>query len=729
LLVYFFQLKPLIANVVFVIGFTLNLSSQNQIKIDSLKNKLGTASNENKFVILNQLFKQYNQTDYKTALVYATEFNDLAIQVADSVKIVEGGRMKAYSLMDLGENDSAIDILLQVLDIAERNKSRSPELKKQVKFILNNIGIANTYIGNYDRALEYHFKSLQIREEEGDKKSIHNALNNIGLVFYNLKDYKKAIEFYLRALDMKKETKDNFDLEGLLINIGLCYNQSGDYEKAISYFNQGFKACQNNCSDNIRGVGLSGLGAAYYHLKDWDKAEDCLLKSLEISRTQGNMHNQWSALYQLSLIEISHGKKDKGLSYLKEALKIAEQSNLADPLIDTYKKFSEFYSESSDDKNYALYLSKYVKLKDSIYSEELIKNLAKVQTNYAERENIKTIKEKNEVLALKELLIERQRTQTVFIVAIMVLVMGMAAILLWANTKQRKISRELNKSKLELEDRVLARTQDLKKSNELLAKAKSDLDNFLYKTSHDIRGPLATLKGLNNLAIDSTDNLVMTKDLLDKKNTQIDKLTKILSRITIVTNISKTLHVAQQIDFKEMIDEIIAFEKKNGQLKHIKVFCEVEPGFHMVSDPNLIRLILENMIDNSLKFFNESQRIEPYAKISVTSAGSNALIRIEDNGVGITMKPHQDVFSMFMRGSEKSETGGVGLYLCKVCTDKLHGVIKLEKTDKNGTTFLVRLALDATAMLNEMNAILEAEMKEEERREEEYEKQIKAGLA
>jgi hypothetical protein len=83
---------------------------------------------------------------------------------------------------------------------------------------------------------------------------------------------------------------------------------------------------------------------------------------------------------------------------------------------------------------------------------------------------------------------------------------------------------------------------------------------------------------------------------------------------------------------------------------------------------------------------------------------------VKDNGVGIEVKPNQDVFTMFMRGSEKSETGGVGLYLCKICTDRLQGSIKLEKTSKAGTIFSIRISQDATDQVMELNEALLAQL-------------------
>jgi K+-sensing histidine kinase KdpD len=457
--------------------------------------------------------------------------------------------------------------------------------------------------------------------------------------------------------------------------------------------------------------GLLGLGTSYIGNKDLNKAEDCLIKSLDISRKQSNIIYQIDNLHQLSMLETARGNDQKALKYLNEALSLAETSDYAESLIQLYDQLSKIYSKELDFKKTAYYLGKYTKLKDSIYSEELIKNLAKVQTNFAERENIKTIKEKNEVLVLKDKLLKKQRELSAVIVAVTLIVLTFAFVLI---IFQRKYSKQLKEVNLKLEEKVLERTQDLKKTNEKLDRAQGDLRNFLYKTSHDIRGPVATLKGLNNLGFDNINDHVFSKELLEKKSTQIEKMIRTLSRITVVADITNTILQAVEINFVKMMDEIKDFERKNGLLKYIKISIEVEPNLKVVSDPILIRMILENMVDNSLKFFNESKRIEPYVKISVKSAGSDAIIVVKDNGVGIEVKPNQDVFTMFMRGSEKSETGGVGLYLCKICTDRLQGSIKLEKTSKAGTIFSIRISQDATDQVMELNEALLAQLRKEE---------------
>jgi tetratricopeptide (TPR) repeat protein len=410
---------------------------QDQNSVDSLKTLLVTTTGTERFGILNGLFEYYKSSEYQVALDYAVEFETLAKKFGDSVKIVEGGRKIAYSLMDLGRNEEALNKLITILAIAERNVFRFPEVKKQIKFILNNAGIACTNMGSYDKALEYHFKSLNIREVEGDKRSIGTVLNNIGLVYFSLHEHQAAIEYYLKALVLKTKYDDS-NLGGILINIGLSYNALNDYKSSKDYFSKGLKACNNSCNDEIKRAGWLGIGISLLRQGDYGKAEEYLKKSLAISKGQNNILNQWSAIYQMSEIETSRGNIKKALAYLKEALILVERSDFSEPLIDTYRKYAELYQIESDYQKTAFYLGKYKQLKDSIYSDELIKNLSKIQTKFAERENIRTIESTDEALELKQQLIKQQYVQLILVVVITFIALGLLLLILRAKRKLEK---------------------------------------------------------------------------------------------------------------------------------------------------------------------------------------------------------------------------------------------------------------------------------------------------
>jgi tetratricopeptide (TPR) repeat protein len=482
----------------FLFSFLLCLSSlgtaQETASLDSLERALkNKISNQDRFAMVERLFNHYKLTDYQKALGYANQSYSTALAMGDSNKIVLGGRQQAYVLMDLDKNKEALMILQRILAIAKRNSGRSFELKKQIKLILNNVGIVYNNLGYYDKALEYHFESLSIREGEGDRKSIAAALNNIGSIFYDIRDSNHAIEYLQRAVDVKKEVGDNSNLDRILINIGLCYNQLNQFKKGIEYFNKGLTVCIENCSDDIKKEGYLGLGIANLGVNDIIKAEEYFLKSLKISKKQRSTIYQIYNLHELSLVESARGNDKKALRYLLEALLLAEGSDFAQPLIQIYGEFAKIYSKTSDYKNTALYMGKYIKLKDSIHSTELSKNLTKVQTEYAERENQKTITSQKQILALNAQLITRQKQQTIFIAVIALLLLLLAGIF-YKNYRDKLIANR------RLDEKVKEHTEELRASHQNLDKSFNLQQLTMQQVWQEGQGILSSIKGLCHVA-------------------------------------------------------------------------------------------------------------------------------------------------------------------------------------------------------------------------------------
>ncbi|HTH56413.1 MAG TPA: tetratricopeptide repeat-containing sensor histidine kinase [Cyclobacteriaceae bacterium] len=677
---------------------------------------LPSTSGEPRFVVLNELFKETNSYNFNQALDYAKQFNDLAQSSGDSVKMVQGGRMRAYSLMDLGHNEEAVVVLTDVLGIARRNQNKYPELKKQIKFILNNAGLANMYLGNYDKALDLHYQSLTIREEEGDRKAIRTALNNIGLVFFNLKDYDRSIQYYLKAIKTSEELKDFTHQERVYINLGLAENQLGKYNEAIDFFNEGFKICKDNCDDNIIKEGLEGLGYAYQANRNYEKAKENFLKSLTISRRQNDSRYSSENLFSLGKIEIELGNEKQGLIYLNEAESLVEAANLAEGKLSVYKELANYYGQRNDYKKSLRYQNKYTSFKDSIYSDKLIKNITKVQTNYDQRENIKTIAEKDQVLALQKEVIVRQQRQYFFIVAIACLIVALASISFYYSRRQQRANKEISKAKnliqeqnerleshnRQLEDKVKDRTGDLLLSNNALQKLNDELDYFIYKSSHDIRGPLATLKGMCNIALmDLKDPVAL--NYFKKFDITTDKLNVILTRLQMVNYVTHSRLKPEPIDFKTIVEETIEFEKRKDAIEHFSFHHEIEPGCEIISDEFLVRTIVENLIDNAVKFRKASDRIRPHVNIKLTREGGLVKVLVQDNGIGIGSEYAHDLFKMFVRASEQSEIGGVGLYLIKLAIDKAGGDVSLIQSGPEGSTFQVLFPLDINEVIDARN--------------------------
>jgi tetratricopeptide (TPR) repeat protein len=171
LLAYVYSLRRIIFAIVAISSsIVIPVHSQNVKRIDSLKIILNSSRDTTRFKILVELFKATNRYDYEIALEYARQAFYQASILGDSARIVEGGRMMAYSLDDLGRRDEAIKILENAIAVGLRNQDRYSQLKPILKFLYNNAALIYMDQGKYDSSLSYHFKSLELRERESDRK-------------------------------------------------------------------------------------------------------------------------------------------------------------------------------------------------------------------------------------------------------------------------------------------------------------------------------------------------------------------------------------------------------------------------------------------------------------------------------------------------------------------------------------------------------------------------------
>ena len=657
-------------------------------RVDSLKTLLKTSSGIAKYDVLFALAYEYSAVNDSLSLVYAEDLFSLAMAMGDSSRIIKAGRIRSGELRRLERLDEAILVAQNVLQIARRHGNQT-----EIKLLLNSLALSHHLKAEYDKALAYNFESLVIREGEGNKPDISIALNNIGLIYYKLQDYNEAIDYYKRSLELKRESNDRYDLDRLLINIGLCYNYLEKYRDAQRYFDEGLSVCKDECSNQIKIESHNGLGISNFRSGNFDEAMSHFQQSFDVAKENGNARYQAENLLYLARIQIHNKNYEEASRMLYVAERLSSERGYNLLRIQTYEVFSSLYNTTNDYKNAALFQHKYIILKDSVYSDNLIKNLAKVQTDYEERENLKTIAEKNEVLKLKEEVIARQRQQTIFIFAIAVLILGLATALMWAGMLQRKANRVLADSKANLARKVDERTAELLRANK-------ELDHFIYKTSHDIRGPLATFKGLCMVALtDIKDPTGL--DLVQKLDLTADKLNTILTRLLIVNQINTAELKLEAIDFKTCIDEILAMEMKKQLPPRMNITFDIDKDVVLVSDKNLVRIVVENLIDNSIKFYDQSVRVDPFVDIKIGKENNSVLFTVTDNGIGIDHDSKHNIFQMFVRASERSETGGIGLYLSKLATEKLGGTIELVSMPNKLTRFCVRVPSDLEPVLKE----------------------------
>lgn len=656
-------------------------------KVDSLKSvlKLKGESVHLLWGLAYELFDFNNEE----ALKYSEKSMKLAKEIGPDSMVVRTGRLTGQLLRRVHRSDDAIEVLTSIKPIAEKL-----QMNGELARILNTLALIHTFKAEYDKALAYNFESLVLREKQGDKEAIAIALENTGVTHYRMGSFDLALEYYLRAESAYADAQKTSLT--LLTNIGLCYNELTKFELAQQYFDKAIGSCGKGCSDEMIMQAEFGLGNSLISREKLAEAkrhyESSYVLSVSLKETRFQLEN----LLRLAKIEMSLGNKEKTEKYLALVSSIPERNDYREIQKTYYRLQAEFYSESGDFAKANEYLRQVNQLNDSIFAVDVIKNLTRVQTQYAQRENLAIIAEKDNILALNQKLIVQQRWFNIMLGVIVILITVFVVVINRNYKRIKTVNAELATAKQIIEDHnkfldqlVAQKTRELVNSNESLVKVNDELDNFIYKTSHDIRGPLASLKGMVNLAImDVKDEKAL--GYLSKLDLTAEKLNMILTRLLIVNRINHAELKPETILFEPIIQEILTLEVKKGIPPKIKVDYEVAPNVNLVSDRDLVRLVLENLIDNAVKYYNDSERVESFVHIKVGVEDGKVTARVIDNGVGISTMNRQKIFQMFVRASERSDTGGIGLYLAKIATEKIGGDINLVTTGEKLTEFVVQ---------------------------------------
>ncbi len=285
-------------------------------------------------------------------------------------------------------------------------------------------------------------------------------------------------------------------------------------------------------------------------------------------------------------------------------------------------------------------------------------------------------------------------------------VITISTIVLYATEKERTNTQKalelLNGS---LEEKVKVRTEELvientnrketekalQASNIELRKINSELDNFVYRVSHDLRAPIASMLGLLNLA-KSDPNDELKRLYLDKVEQSAKLQDNFITEILDQSRNARLDVKKEPIQFNKIINDTFDQLKYANPDDVIKKNLTIHEDVPFISDSWRLKVIMNNLLSNAIRYRNGR---EPVIDIDVKVDKKHAMIKIQDNGRGIGPEHIQKVYDMFYRATDDNAGSGLGLYIVKETIIKLNGDIKIESQVGKGT--LVTLDLPTLA--------------------------------
>ena len=228
--------------------------------------------------------------------------------------------------------------------------------------------------------------------------------------------------------------------------------------------------------------------------------------------------------------------------------------------------------------------------------------------------------------------------------------------------------------------------------SELEAK-NTELTQFTYTVSHDLRSPLVTINGFLGYLERDTASGDVERVKQDRQRIQeaVAKMQNLLTELLELSRIGRIMNAPETTPFGDLVHD--ALKIVHGRLIACGVTVQTQPNLPAVhGDRQRLTAVLQNLLDNAAKYMGDQMN----PRIEVGQRGEDAergqpIFFVKDNGIGIEPEHHERIFGLFNKLDPKTEGTGIGLAIVKKIVEVHGGRIWVESEAGQGATFYFTL--------------------------------------
>ena len=727
-------MKKIILLILFVfLTFHIVSSAYSQNKaIDSLKNVLLTQKEDtSKVNTLHELGFQYGVVgDVEKSLDCAKKALILSQKLG-----YKKGELKAYFYLTdinqrgLGNQQEAMRYCKKGVELSKKyqDKNNLASFYLQMSYI-------NSNLYNSAEALNYSFKALKIFESSDDKINLSETYNNIAILYRNEKKYLEALNYYKLCLKLKESlgVDELWAVARTYNSIGKIYLLQNKIELALQSTLKGLEIFKKladkapnwglpftyNCMASIYEAKADSLVQKQDKIsaeKEYKNALDFFLKSQE---TWESIRPETGGSFYVSI----------GNVYMKLKQYQAARINLSKAIIfsennkdyfegnrDTYLFMSKLDSIEGKWKDAYNHYKLYIIFRDSLENTEKTKAITAqlMQFEFDKKEALTKAEQEKKDL-------ENKRTRNLQYAALAGLILIVSR-LFYNNHQKQKAKTDIEKaySQLKTTQAQLIQKEKLASLGELTA-----------GIAHEIQNPLNFVNNFSELSVELAQEL---KDEIKKPEKDWELIEDLAEDLT--QNQAKINHHGKRAssivsgmlehsrtstgeramtDINKLADEYLRLSYHGMRAKNANgSTTQFNADYELIADENLplinvvpqdIGRVLLNLINNAFYAVSQRNNVEtghalslttkyqPIVKIFTQQHDNQIVIKVKDNGTGMSKEVQEKIFQPFFTTKPTGEGTGLGLSLSYDIITKGHGgTIEVESKEGEGTTFVVKL--------------------------------------
>ncbi|MBK8502719.1 MAG: sensor histidine kinase [Saprospiraceae bacterium] len=635
------------------------LIAQNNTYVDSLQTAIGDAKNTQDSIIpLRQLARYYMRYDLKLSRLYTGMYYKAAYALHDSFhQAVANHYFGLVNRLESNYSD-ALKHFQDALLLFQKDTLR-PENGLGPIF---NIGVVYQTIGDFEKALQYFYRELDLRNQVSMSQGYGNTLNSIGVTLKKMGNYQQARDIYSQALEKCLEAGDSVDLSNIYNNRGQARELMGDYVGALDDYRL---SLQIDTKDGYKsGIASSyeSMSRIYLNFNQLDSARYFALEAYQIRQDLGQLQELIQSGHNMVEVSLKTGRLDDAWMYAELTTPKCNQLGLPDLVMTNYALLADIYRMKGDPLLEGEALRAQLAWKDSLHNKQTHEAAQNLQIRYETKEKehaLASLQNENE---LNNLLILRQRKwQLTLLIAL-----GLLTFLLVLAVRFYQLKIESHQLKRE-QDQLIEKQKikDIEAENKILqmnAMLRGEEAERLRiaKDLHDGLGALLATVKFHFASVQKKIQVLSDLKLYQKANQLLDNACSEVRRIAhnMMPDALSKLGLIQAL---EDLVEALRLEGYKVTVETINMDQQLPEEVEL-----MVYRIVQELINNISKHAKADTII-----VQLSIHDQQLTISVEDDGCGFDIN---------------RTTDGIGLKNLRSRVAYLGGILEIDSVDKIGTT-------------------------------------------
>ncbi len=547
-------------------------------------------------------------------------------------------------------------------------------------------GIGYYIMGNYDHSLTAHTRALEIHKQTGSSNGMALSYNGIGLVYLGQEDLLRAIPYFRQASALNTSSGNHSLLANNYFNMGIAYDHLEQFDSAHHYLELAETTADIAGNFRTKLMINNRVAETLFRQKRYGEALQQYQEVLDAEYFQSNWETTF-AYAGLAQTYIELGNYKKAVEAGEHAVEYGKRVGAKWDIERALGILAEAYARENDFENAFLTHKLYKAYSDSLFNEE-----KETEINYLFLKQKET--ENQDLLRENELKGEQLR-QNRLINIISAVALASFTVIGLILIRSSRVKEKLNKSLQQKNDDIRRQKGLIEEQNEKLANLNKTNALILSIISHDLRSPIASIQSMMHFFKEGNISATDQKEIFGELEKRVNSIASMMNGLL---NWAGSQFTGLKANFEPVVISDVVAELLvvfDHRLKEKAIAINHRPPQlppQVQADPSQLRIILQNLISNAIKFTHKEGVID----IFYMDSDEYFSVHIKDSGVGMDKQRLKAIQTTTGKrvtdlGTEQEQGTGLGLILTRQFVEYNNGTLTVNSRPGEGSEFIVSL--------------------------------------